>query len=64
MLADLYWWAWHIAIRAINAAVTGLWFQQDSAALALVEKLARIDRHNLFGRMAARRADQCRTRFV
>jgi len=64
VLAELYWWAWHIAIRAINAAVTGLWFQQGSAAFALIEKLARIDRHNLLGRMAACRAGQCRARFV
>jgi len=52
--------AFHRAVRAKDAAVTGPWSQQPLAALALVEELAGIGRHRFLLRVSALRTGQHR----
>jgi hypothetical protein len=54
MLLD--WRAFYRTIRAKDAAIPLLWFEKESAGLAIIEKLAGISRHGFFFGMTAVRA--------
>ncbi len=43
------WRTWHIAVRAIDAAIAFQWAQHGFAMCAVIEKLARIGRHGVSG---------------
>ena len=56
----LYGWAFNRAVRAKHTAIPLLWFEQGSAALAFIIKLAGIGRHGFCFGMAAVRAGKRR----
>jgi hypothetical protein len=59
VLAQLLRWAFFIAIRTEDAAISRAWFQSGLAAQALIEKEASVSRHFFLPLKAAVRTRYC-----